>query len=205
MDTSTSEEFWDNHYRKLTSEPSGRPSAILVKYDGHLTPGRSLDLGSSRGDDVIWLASQGWRATGVDVSPTAVATAAGRAEEAGLGDHARFEQHDLAATFPHGEFDLVTALFFQSPVDFPRTAVLRRAADAVASGGLLLIVEHASAAPWSWSQDAIFPTAEETLSSLQLAADLWTRVFVGTPERLANGPNSQTAMVKDNVLALQRR
>lgn len=140
----------------------------------------------------------------MDVSPTAVATAAGRAEQAGLGDHARFEQHDLAVTFPVGEFDLVTALFFQSPVDFPRSAVLRRAAEAVASGGLLLIVEHASAAPWSWSKDAFFPTAEETLSSLQLAADEWTKVFVGTPERLANGPNLQAAMVKDNVLALQR-
>lgn len=205
MSTSTSEEFWDNHYRKLTSEPSGRPSAILVQYVGNLAPGRSLDLGSSRGDDVIWLARQGWRATGVDVSATAVATAAGRAEQAGLRDRTRFEQHDLAATFPDGEFDLITALFFQSPVEFPRTAVLQRAADAVASGGLLLIVEHASAAPWSWSQDAIFPTAEETLSSLQLAKGQWTTVFVGTPERLANGPNSQTAMVKDNVLALRRR
>lgn len=205
MSNATSQEFWDNHYKKLTSAPSGRPSAILVQYTGDLTPGRSLDLGSSRGDDVIWLARQGWQATGVDVSSTAVATAAGRAKEADLGDRARFEQHDLAATFPDGEFDLVTALFFQSPVDFPRPAVLRRAADAVASGGLLLIVEHASAAPWSWSQDAIFPTAKETLSSLQLAADRWTRVFVGTPERLANGPNSQTATVKDNVLALRRR
>ncbi|QQR40043.1 SAM-dependent methyltransferase [Devosia rhizoryzae] len=154
---------------------------------------------------MIWLARQGWLATGVDVSPTAVATATGRAEEAGLGDHARFEQYDLAATFPDGEFDLVTALFFQSTVDFPRSAVLQRAADAVASGGLLPIVEHASAAPWSWSQDAIFPTAEETLSSLNLDAHHWTRVFVGTPERLANGPNSQTAIVKDNVLALTRR
>jgi SAM-dependent methyltransferase len=205
MITPTSEEFWDDHYRKLTREPSGRPSAILVQYAGDLAPGRSLDLGSSRGDDVIWLARQGWQAIGVDVSPTAVATAAGRAEEAGFGDRARFQQHDLAATFPDGAFELVTALFFQSPVDFPRSAVLRRAADAVAPDGLLLIVEHASAAPWSWSQDAIFPTAEETLSSLQLAADQWIQVFVGTPERLANGPNSQTAMVKDNVLALRRR
>ncbi|QQR40042.1 hypothetical protein [Devosia rhizoryzae] len=47
MSKPTSEEFWDNHYRKLTSELSGRPSAILVQYAGDLTPGRSLDLGSS--------------------------------------------------------------------------------------------------------------------------------------------------------------
>ncbi|MCW5720031.1 MAG: hypothetical protein KIS86_02705 [Devosia sp.] len=111
----------------------------------------------------------------------------------------------MAATFPDGEFDLVTALFFQVRLlIFPVRQCSSRH-DAVASGGLLLIVEHASAAPWLWSQDAIFPTAEETLSSLQLAKGQWTTVFVGTPGGWPTGRNSQTAMVKDNVLALRRR
>ncbi|HTN62938.1 MAG TPA: class I SAM-dependent methyltransferase [Devosia sp.] len=203
-DNRTSEQFWENHYQNLTREPTGKPSAILVQYAADLTPGRSLDLGSSRGDDVMWLARQGWQSLGVDVSSTAIATAQRRAKEAGLAEAARFERHDLAATFPEGAFDLLTALFFQSPVDFPRAQVLARAAEAVASGGLLLIVEHASAAPWSWSPDAVFPTAEETLSSLQLDTKDWTQIFVGAPERLAHGPDNQTATVRDNVLALRR-
>ena len=33
---------------------------------------------------------------------------------------ARFEQHDLVATFPAGAFNLVTSLFFQSLIEFPR-------------------------------------------------------------------------------------
>lgn len=200
----TSEQFWEEHYRKSTRQPSGKPSAILVQYVQDLPPGRSLDLGSSRGDDVLWLADQGWQAIGADVSPTAVATATLRAQQRGFGERAAFEHHDLAATFPDGTFDLVTALFFQSPVDFPRAAVLRRAAEAVAKGGLLLVVEHASAAPWSWSQDADFASAEETLALLDLKMLDWQQVFIGTPERVAQGPNGETATVKDNVLALRR-
>lgn len=200
----TSEEFWERHYQALTREPNGRPIAVLVQYADDLRPGRSLDLGCSRGDDVLWLARKGWMATGADVSITAVERATQRANVAGLGSRAKFEQHDLAVTFPEGEFDLVTALFFQSPVDFPRVGVLQRAAEAVAQNGLLLIVEHASAASWPWSPEAGCPTVDETLASLKLSASSWQEVFVDTPERTANGPEGKTALVTDNVIALRR-
>ncbi|UXN75949.1 methyltransferase domain-containing protein (plasmid) [Devosia sp. A8/3-2] len=204
VDHATSEQFWEQHYRAPTREPSGKPSAVLVQYASDLPAGRSLDLGCSRGDDVIWLANQGWTATGADVSTTAVEAATQRARSAGLGRRVRFEQHDLAVTFPEGEFDLVTALFFQSPVDFPRSSVLQRAAK-VAKNGLLLIVEHASAAPWSWSPEAGYPTMHDTLASLELSSMSRVEVFVGTPERVANGPEGQTALVADNVIALMRK
>ncbi len=200
----TSEQFWEQHYQALTREPSGQPSALLVQYASDLAPGRSLDLGCSRGDDVIWLANRGWTATGADVSATAVHKATERAKASDLGSRTKFEQHDLARTFPEGEFDLVTALFFQSPVDFPRAKVLQRAAGAVAQNGLLLIVEHASAAPWSWSPEAGYPTADGTLASLQLSETSWQQVFVGTSKRVANGPNGETATVEDNIIALTR-
>lgn len=200
----TSEQFWEQHYRALTREPNGQPSAILVRYAADLHPGRSLDLGCSGGDDVLWLAQQGWTATGADVSATAVEKATQRGNAAGLGTRVRFEQHDLAETFPEGEFDLVTALFFQSPVDFPRVGVLQRAAKAVALNGLLLIAEHATAAPWSWSPEAGYPSAGETLAALELSASSWQEVFVGTPERTAKGPAGQTAVVSDNVIVLRR-
>lgn len=108
-----------------------------------------------------WLAGKGWTATGADVSATAVQKATQRAWRRVWATKQDFQQHDLAVSFPAGEFDLVTALFFQSPVDFPRASVLQRAAVAVAQNGLLLIVEHASAAPWSWSPEAGYPTVGE--------------------------------------------
>jgi len=200
-----SEQFWERHYRGLQRPPTGRPSAVLVEYAAQLTPGRSLDLGCSRGDDVIWLARQGWQSAGVDVSAFAVQTAAARAAAAGVGDRTRFEAHDLSVSFPDGAFELVTALFFQSPVQFPREAVLRRAAASVTAGGLLLIVDHASAAPWSWSAGTPFPTAEQTLAGIGLDLAGWERVFVGAVERTATGPNGQKAVVSDNILALRCR
>lgn len=202
----TSEQFWESHYQKLTGEPSGKPSALLAQYATDLRPGRSLDLGSSRGDDVIWLAHQGWNALGVDISATAVEKAARRAAAAGVGERARFEQHDLPASFPNGVFDLVTAFYLQSPVQFDRQRTLRMAANRVAVGGLLLIVAHGSRAPWSWADpETVYPTAEEELADLALAPEAWNQVFVGPITRQATGPGGQMAEVLDTVVAIKRQ
>jgi SAM-dependent methyltransferase len=141
----------------------------------------------------------------VDVSGTVLARAAKNAETAGVSDLIAFERHDLASTFPKGRFDLVSALFMHSPVEFPRTRVLRAAARAVAPGGLLLIVEHASVAPWSWADpDTAFPTPEQSLAALDLDPSRWDSDSAGAPKREATGPNGQTATVTDNVIALRR-
>ena len=210
---SPSEWFWERHYRKSprrpngqpNGQPSGRPSGALVKFAGPLPAGTALDLGCAKGDDAVWLARHGWRVTAVDVSATALDHAAENAESAGVSDLLECQRHDLASTFPNGRFDLVSALFLHSPVEFPRTRVLRTAARAVAPGGLLLIVEHASVAPWSWAApDTAFPTPEESLAALDLDRFRWHREFVGAPEREATGPNGQRATVKDNIIALRR-
>lgn len=199
----TSEQFWEERYRTMTRKPTGLPTAKLVEHASDLTPGRSLDLGCSRGDDVLWLARQGWMALGVDISMTAVQTATSRSREAGLAGKAQFERHDLAQTFPVGEFDLVTALYFQSPIEFPRAEVLRKAAGVVASGGHFLLVEHATSAPWSYGGATSFSTVEETFASLQLDAT-WEIRWIGAPERKAKGPNDEVANVLDNVIFLRR-
>ena len=82
--------------------------------------------------------------------PSARAEAAARA--AGLDDRVRLEVADLAdpATWPgDGPYDLVTACFLQTPLEFPRTDVLRRAAGLVTPGGHLLVVAHAAPPPWA--------------------------------------------------------
>ncbi len=199
-------EFWETHYATKKLGSSGTPSVLLVHFAEMRQPGRALDLGCAHGDDALWLAGRGWQATGVDISETVIARAATRAESLGFADRARFERHDLSQTFPEGAFDLVTAFFLQSPVDFPRPEVLSRASRAVAPGGLLLIVAHASVPPWSWSDpDERFPTAEETFAELTLDTDKWLRTFVGSSEREAKGPDGQEAVVSDSVIALTRR
>ncbi len=198
------EQFWEGHYRGQGRVWSGRANPVLVDVAGSLRPRTALDLGCGEGGDAVWLAQQGWRVTAVDVSATALDRAATLAAEAGV--RIDFQQHDLARTFPEGAFDLVSAQYLHSPVEFPRDRVLRMAARAVASSGLLLIVGHASAAPWSWNHKphTRFPTPEEVLAALDLSPWQWRTERLGTPERLGTGPNGESATVTDNVVAVRR-
>ncbi|MCO1660134.1 class I SAM-dependent methyltransferase [Pseudonocardia humida] len=198
------EEFWDGQYRATTRVWSGLPNAVLADVVGPLAPGTALDLGCGEGGDALWLARRGWRVTAVDVAPTALARVAERAAEARVCALVRTEQHDLAATFPDGRYDLVSAQYLQSPLELPRERVLPAAAEAVAPGGLLLVVEHGSAAPWSWSQDARFPTPEELVAAMGLAEGEWEVERAGTPRREATGPAGEKAMVVDVVVAARR-
>ncbi len=200
------EAFWEAHYRDRSGTPSGRPSAALVHFVADRTPGTALDLGCSRGDDLLWLARSGWSATGVDVAPTALAHARENLARAGLSDRVSLQCHDLSRSFPEGGFDLVSALFLLSPVEFPRCAVLRRAAGHVRPGGLFLVVTHGSHAPWSWADPARpLPTATEELQQLQLDLTHWRQLFVGSLPRVGHGPGGQTAEVIDTVVALERQ
>lgn len=199
-------QFWEVHYAKLTKPSGGRPSAILVRFTEGLVPGRALDLGCARGDDTIWLAKQGWVATGVDVAQSAIDASRSAAEHAGVAERTRFARHDVNVSVPDGAFDLVSAMFLQSPGKFDRVAALQRAANVVAPGGVLLIAAHGSRAPWSWADaDTIYPTADEELAHLDLNQSEWREVFIGPIERVANGPGGQTATVIDTVIALERR
>ncbi|MGH3145474.1 MAG: class I SAM-dependent methyltransferase [Rubrobacter sp.] len=201
------ERFWEGHYRRHERLWSGKANAVLVDVAEPLQPGTALDLGCGEGGDAIWLAELGWRVTAVDVSATALDRAAAYAAEAGIADRIDFQRHDLAHTFPAGTFDLVSAQYLHSPVEFPRDRVLRAATRAVAPGGLLLVVGHGSVRPWAWNHDphhSRFPTPEEVLASLDLSPGVWRTERLGSPERQATGPDGEPATVTDNVLAVER-
>lgn len=205
FENSASAAFWDRHYGNMTKPSGGRPSTVLTKFVKGRPPETALELGCARGDDTIWLAQQGWQAIGVDLAEPALEAARHSAQSKGLTSQTAFARHDLAASFPDGTFDLVFAMFLHSPVAFERAATLRRAALAVAPGGLLLIVAHGSRAPWSWSEPVtVYPTAKAELADLDLNTADWSEVFVGPIERQATGPGGQTALVIDTVVALER-
>ncbi len=191
------ERFWEDHYRGRERVWSGRPNPVLVDIAGSLRPGTALDLGCGEGGDAIWLARRGWRVTAVDVSTTALDRAAADAATAGVADRIDFRRHDLAVALPPGAFDLVSAQYLHSPIEFPRVRVLQKAAGAVTPGGLLLIVDHASVSPSSWA----YP--EETLAPLDLSPDGWRTERLEAREREATGPNGQRVTVTDNVVAVR--
>jgi SAM-dependent methyltransferase len=201
------QEFWEGFYQDRDQIWTGNPNPLLVREVAALTRGTALDLGCGEGADAVWLAGLGWRVTAVDVSATALRRAAVHADQAGVADRIVFAEHDLAQTFPEGSFDLVSAQFFHSPVaqDDERTKVLRRAAEAVAAGGVLLIAGHAG---WpSFVQDrhdVHFPTMDEVLAGLALEPDGWQVETADEVEREVTGPEGQVGRRSDTILRIRR-
>lgn len=199
----SAEEFWEGFYRSQGRVWSGRPNAVLVDVVAQLEPGTALDLGCGEGGDAVWLAERGWRVTAVDVATTALERVQAHAARSGV--KIATEQHDLTRTFPAGSFDLVSACYLASPVEFPREQVLRRAAEAVKPGGLLLVVDHGSVPPWGWAHPHTrFPSPQELLSCLHLPEGRWRQERLEAPQREAAGPEGQTGLLTDTVVAVRR-
>ena len=205
---SPSAEFWEPRFRhgdpNWGREPNARLTAILPGLS--LRPGLALDLGCGHGGDALWLAFLGWHVTATDVSATAVCRVAATAMERELRDRVTAERHDLSRTLPEGTFHLVYACYFHSPVPLDRDRILRDAAARVRRGGCFVLIDHGSAAPWSWrpnGREPEFPTPTETLVGLALdpggRAELCERA-----EWVATGPDRHTATVVDNVIVLRR-
>lgn len=205
-DTTTDQEFWDARYAERDRIWSGGPNTVLVREVTGLTPGTALDLGCGEGADAIWLARQGWRVTAADISGVALERAARHAAAAGVADRIDFQRHDLAASFPEGAFDLVSAQFLHSPTAMPRDRVLRAAAAAVAPGGVLLIVGHAGPPPWDPDShpDVHLPTPDEVLKSLDLPDGAWEVLLSDEHERIQTAPDGRTMTRTDNTLKLRR-
>jgi len=205
MTPSETERFWHDFYTERGAVWSGRPNVALVRETADLAPGTALDLGCGEGADSIWLATQGWQVTGVDVSRVALDRAAEHATAAGVTARVSWERHDLDLSFPAGEFDLVSAHFFHSPVAPHRAAVLRRASEAVAPGGVLLIVSHVDL-PWAAERhpDVHFDSAEATLASLVLSPDDWRTEVLAHVERDGTDREGNTHPVTDGIVRVRR-
>jgi SAM-dependent methyltransferase len=201
----TNEEFWDDRYRESDRIWSGNPNTVLVREVTGMTPGRALDLGCGEGADAIWLARRGWRVTAVDISGVALERAARHAAE--VVDRIDWQRHDLATSFPTGRFDLVSAHFLHSLGDMPREEILRKAAGAVAGGGVLLVVGHAGFPPWESDphHDVHLPTPREVLEDLDLQDGEWEVQLCEEHERIQTGPDGRPATRTDNTLKIRRR
>jgi SAM-dependent methyltransferase len=202
-----SQAAWDERYGAANRIWSGNPNPHLVAAAAELTPGAALDVGCGEGADAIWLASQGWHVTGVDVSPVALDRAATQAASAGpqIAERITWQQADVLAWVPpSGQFDLVSAQFMQLPR--PELESLhRRLADAVGPGGVLLIVGHdpsdLHAGIGRPHRPELMFTAEQVAETLD--GDTWTMI-VATPKRQVLSPDGESVTVRDAVLQATR-
>jgi SAM-dependent methyltransferase len=141
-------EFWERRWTQVLRDhpdmvASRPPNAYLRTEVADLTPGRALDAGCGNGTEAIWLASSGWRVTGVDFSTAALEH--GRTTAAAIGsdvaERIDWVEGDLGAwTPPAGQFDLVSCLYVH--VDGSVAELVTRLGTGVAPGGTILLVGH---------------------------------------------------------------
>ncbi|GAA2748352.1 class I SAM-dependent methyltransferase [Kitasatospora cinereorecta] len=202
----TPSEYWDARYRRSERIWSGAPNAALVRESADLVPGSALDLGCGEGADAVWLARQGWRVTGVDISEVALGRAAEHAREAGVAERIEWRRQDLADGLPDGGHQLVSAHFLHSEVELPRERILRGAAEAVAPGGVLLVVGHTGVPHWSAQPEraVALPDPDEVLAALDLPAGDWETLRKEETERTGTDPEGRPMVWVDSVLKLRR-
>lgn len=131
---------WDARYAAHDLVWSAGPNRFLEAETADLPPGRVLDVACGEGRSAIWLASRGWRATGVDFSRVAIDKARRLATERGVD--VEWLVADVTTWTPEPRaFDLVVVLYLQLP-EAERAVAYGRAAAAVAAGGTFFLVAH---------------------------------------------------------------
>jgi thioredoxin reductase len=196
------EQAWDARYRSRPQTWSGDPNAVLVAEVSDLLPGTAFDAGAGEGGDACWLAARGWKVTGADISSVALQRAAARAGKLGLD--ITWLHTDLARTPAPGTYDLVTACFLHLP-QAAQKALFRHLADAVASGGTLLVAGHDPSdltttvprpglAGMGW-------TADELAAAL---GEGWTIEVAEARPRQGTDPDGRKVTLHDAVLRARR-
>ena len=130
---------WDERYRAAGFVWSTQPNRFLPPAIEGLTPGRALDVACGEGRNAVWLATQGWDATGVDFSATGLEKAARLAEANDVT--VEWIRVDVTSWQAAERFDLVIVFYLQLP-EPSRSAAVASAARALALGGTLLVVAH---------------------------------------------------------------
>ncbi|MBP2268931.1 SAM-dependent methyltransferase [Pseudarthrobacter sp. PvP004] len=201
-DADNAVDMWDGMYRERPKVWSGNPNPQLVAEAKELKPGKALDLGCGEGADAIWLATQGWTVTAMDVSAVALERAAAHAAESGVDNRITWQQQDLTEWEPEPVFDLVSAQFLHSPL-LPWRDSVASAAAAVAPGGTLLVVGHHPHGLPSWShhhETGMFFTPEQLAGALRLDREPWFVNVLTDRSRPASGPNGESGTTLDTVL-----
>lgn len=204
--TMFTQETWDARYAESERVWSGNPNPRLVEQAAGLSPGRALDIGCGEGADVVWLAQQGWTATGVDVSEVALMKAAAHAEDAGVEDKVAWERLDLfGGDEVPGDQDLVSVHFFHPPPAL-FDELHQRIGAAVRPGGHLLVVGHhpddvTTGVRRPHGPDLLF-TPERVVAALDPAE--WEVLVAETPTREQTLPDGPVTVTDTVVLARKR-
>ncbi len=147
------QKMWDERFTQAEPVYGEQPNAYLRAQSLRLSPAcKILVPGDGYGRNGIWLASQGFKVSTVDLSPVGVARARQSAQAASLT--MSIEQAELSSwIWPVGEFDAVASIFLHLPPEV-RPRVHAKMLGALKPGGLLIIeaftpaqLRHSSGGP----------------------------------------------------------
>lgn len=200
--------YWEDHWTEGDSARrdtgDGAPNPYLVRELSGQAPGTALDAGCGTGTEVIWLAQQGWRVTGVDISSAALALAGERASQASVSESVRWVEADLTTWQPEERFDLVATHYAHATM--PQLAFYERVAGWVAPGGTLLIVGHLPDPKGVPEVDATptdaTVTAEDIIAILSPVA--WRIDVAEEHSRTVDRPGGATLVLHDVVVRATR-
>jgi SAM-dependent methyltransferase len=131
---------WDRRYAGAELVWTAEPNRFVVGELRDLAPGRALDVAAGEGRNAVWLAAQGWQVTAVDFSAVGLDKGRRLAEARGVTvDWVRADVRDYQPEA--AAFQLVLVAYLQLR-EAELDGVLRRAATALAPGGVLLVVGH---------------------------------------------------------------
>lgn len=201
------EHYWDKIWSGDRAPAMGASSVNphLVGEVGDLPPGTALDAGCGGGAEVVWLAEQGWRVTGVDVAEAALAFADRRARAHNVADRVDLVRADVATWAPPAPYDLVTTHYAHATI--PQLELYDRLASWVAPGGTLLVVGHLHHGHHHEPGHAPDqPPAEASTTAATITARLDTAAWeVVTAEETSREVAGRTTTLHDVVVRARRR
>jgi cyclopropane fatty-acyl-phospholipid synthase-like methyltransferase len=144
---------WDDSYTAEAPPPwdIGRPQPAFVRLaESGLLTGQVLDVGCGTGEQSLLAASHGARATGVDLSPAAIAQARAKAVQRGLD-----VQFEVADALDLGQLDpnfdvIIDSGVFHVFSDEDRPRYVASLAAVLRPGGTLYLMCFSDRQPGDW-------------------------------------------------------
>lgn len=147
-------DFWNGKSSDPKTQFNRQPSRLLVDSIRGRKQGCALDLGMGEGRNTIYLAQQGWRATGVDLSDVAVAQAKARARQLRVNVTAIVDDLDRY-DFGKSQWDLITLFYMHAWYHGAKSASPVWLMAALKPGGLLVIDGFAGSEPFMFQPNEL--------------------------------------------------
>jgi SAM-dependent methyltransferase len=135
-------EQWNERYAADELIWTATPNRFLVEQVADIPVGAALDVACGEGRNAVWLATQGWKTTGLDFSAVGLKKANDLARANDV-DVDFIEADVLTWKPPPRQFDLIVLAYVQLPA-LERCKIHQQLIEGLAFGGTLLVIAHAT-------------------------------------------------------------